>query len=193
MLLRARPVAALLLAALLSAAGPARSEDFTPRKQALLLLRVLVYDRNLKSRAGGVVRVAVVFRPGDRGSEQRRDELVAALEEVSREVIAAGLPVQVLAVPYHDAADFEVRLGRAAPACAFVCTCLGPMVKDVARATRRHAVLSMSGSKEMVEGGLAIGLVNRGQRAGVVVNLRAARSEGADLDAALLGIAEVIP
>jgi hypothetical protein len=156
-------------------------------------LRVLVYDRNLKSRAGGVVRVAVVFRPGDRGSEQRRDELVTALEEVSREVIAAGLPVQVLAVPYHDAADFEVRLGQAAPACVFVCTCLGPMVKDVARATRRHAVLSMSGSKELVEGGLAIGLVNRGQRAGVVVNLRAARSEGADLDAALLGIAEVIP
>lgn len=169
------------------------ADDFTPRKQALLLLRVLVYDRNLRSRAGGEVRVAVVFRAGNQGSEAQRDELVAALEEVSREVIAAGLPVKVLAVPYHDAADFEARLGRAAPACAFVCAWLEPMVKDVSRATQRHAVLSMSGSKEMVEGGLAIGLVNRGQRAGVVVNLRAARSEGADLDAALLGIAEVIP
>jgi len=34
--------------------------------------------------------------------------------------------------------------------------------------------------------------VNRGLRAGVIVNLPGARGEGADLDAALLGIAEII-
>jgi hypothetical protein len=188
-----RSAIALLLAALVAAGGVARGEDLTPRKQALLLLRVLVYDRNLKVRARDAVRVVVAFRAGDRRSEAERDEFVAAFEAVSREVVAAGLPIEVAAVPYHDAADFEVRLRAAAPTGLYVCARLDQAVKEIARISRRNAVLSAAGSKEMVEAGLAIGLVNRGLRASVVVNLSGARGEGADLDAALLGIAEVIP
>ncbi len=190
---RARTAVALTFAALMAAAAPARAEDLTPRKQALLLLRVLVYDRNLKTRAHDAVRVAVAFRAGDRRSEEQCGRVVAAFQEVSREVVAAGLPVEVVAVPYEDGADFEARLEAAAATSLYVCPRLEPMVKDIAKAARRHAVLSAAGSKEMVEAGLAIGLVNRGLRAGVVVNLSAARSEGADLDAALLAVAEVIP
>jgi hypothetical protein len=178
---------------MLLAAGSARADDLTPRKQALLLLRVLVYDRNLRARADGVVRVAVAFRAGDRRSEEKRDELVAALEDVSREVVALGLPIAVVAMPYQDAADFDARLGRSAPACVYVCTGLEPLVKEIAAVARRRAVLSVSGSREMAEAGLAVALVNRGSRAGVVVNLPAARAEGADLDAALLAIAEIVP
>ncbi len=192
--MRARAAAAaLLLLATLSAAATARADELTPRKQALLLLRVLVYDRNLKARAGGVVRVAVAFRAGDRRSEQERDELVSALEAVSREVLALGLPVDVVAVPYHDGVEFEARLARTAPACVYVCTSLEPVVKEIAGAAQRRAVLSASGSRRMAESGLALAIVNRGKRAGVVVNLPAAKAEGADLDAALLAIAEVIP
>jgi len=140
-----------------------------------------------------VVRVAVAFRPGDRSSELERDELVAALEEVSREVVALGLPVGVVAVPYHDPADFEARLVRNAPACVYVCASLDPMVKEITWAAQRHGVLTASSSRRMAESGLALALVNRGKRAGIVVNLPAAKAAGADLDAALLAIAEVIP
>jgi len=188
-----RAAIAFLLAALVAVGSVARAEDLTPRKQALLLLRVLVYDRNLKLRARDAVRVAIAFRAGDRRSEAERDEFVAAFEAVAREVVAAGLPIEVAAVPYHDAADFEARLRAMAPTGLYVCARLDQSVKEIARISRSNAVLSAAGSKEMVEAGLAIGLVNRGLRAGVVVNLSGARGEGADLDAALLGIAEVIP
>lgn len=188
-----RAAAASLLAAALVVAGAALAEDLTPRKQALLLLRVLVYDRNLAARAHDAVRVAVAYRAGDRRSETERDRIVGAFEEVSREVVAAGLPVEVVAVPYHGAADFEARLRAVAAAGLYVCRQLAPVVKEIAKAARSQAVLSAAGSREMAEAGLAIGLVNRGLRAGVVVNLPAAREEGTDLDAALLGIAEVIP
>jgi hypothetical protein len=182
----------LLLAALAAGSAPARAEELSPRKQALLLLRVLVYDRNLRARAGGAVRVAIAYRAGDRRSEERRDEMVGAFEDVAREVVVAGMPVEVVAVPYRDEADFESRLRAPSPACLYVCAGLELVVKEIAAATRRHAVVSAAGSKELVEAGLAIGLVNRGQRAAVVVNLAAARGEGADLEAALLAIAEVI-
>jgi hypothetical protein len=188
-----RATALALLAATLAAASPARGDDVPARKQALLLLRVLAYDRNLKARAGDAVRLAVAYRPGDRESEERRTALVAAFEEVSREVVAGGLPVEVAAVPWRDAADFEARVAAARPAGVYVCGGLLGVAKEIARVTRRHGVLSAGASKDLVEAGLAVGMVNRGLRAGVVVNLHAAKAEGVDLDATLLGIAEVIP
>ncbi|HTP26689.1 MAG TPA: YfiR/HmsC family protein [Anaeromyxobacteraceae bacterium] len=192
-MLSSRPATALLLAALVALPWPVQADDLAPRKQALLLLRVLVYDRNLKSRAGNSVRVAVAFRASDRESEKRRDELVSAFEQVSREVVAAGLPVEVVAVPYRDATDFEARLAAAHPSALYACVQLEPAAGIIARMTRRLHILSAAGSRFMPESGLAIGLVSRGQRAAVIVNLRAAKGEGADLDAALLSIAEVLP
>jgi hypothetical protein len=187
-----RVIAALLLAALVGEAAPARGDDLSPRRQALLLLRVLAYDRNLKTRARGAVRVAVVFRAGDRRSEEQGEEMAAAMAEVARQVVTAGLPVEVLALPYRDAADFEARLEAAAPTCLYVCDALRPAVKEIASAARRRAALAASASREMVQDGLALGIVRAGLHWSLIVNQPAAREEGVDLDAELLEIAEVI-
>jgi hypothetical protein len=189
---RARILAAVLLAALVGEAAPARGDDLSTRRQALLLLRVLVYDRNLQARAHGAVRVAVVFRAGDRRSEEQGEEMAAAMSEVARQVVAAGLPVEVLRLPYRDAADFEARLEAAAPTCLYVCDALRPEVKEIARAARQHSALAATASREMVNAGLALGVVRSGLRWSLIVNLPAAREEGVDLDAELLEIAEVI-
>jgi hypothetical protein len=185
-------VSALCVAALLAAGTPARADDLPARKQALLLLRVLVYDRNLKARAGDAVRVAVAFRPSDRESEDQRAALVGAFEEVSRDVVAAGMPVQVVTVPFQDPADFGARLAAAHPSALYACARLEPVAGVIAKATRRLHVLSAAGSRQMTDSGVAIGLVNRRAHASVIVNLRAAKEEGANLDAALLAIAEVL-
>jgi hypothetical protein len=189
---RARIASALLLAALVAGPAAARGADMSPRRQALLLLRVLVYDRNLEARARGAVRVAVVFRAGDRRSEEQGEGMAAAMAEVARQVVAAGLPVEVMTMPYRGAADFEARLEAAAPTCLYVCDALRPEVKEIARAARRHAALAASASREMVEDGLALGVVRSGLRWSLVVNISAAREEGVDLDAEFLEIAEVI-
>jgi hypothetical protein len=189
---RARTVAALLLAASAAAPVAVRGADLSPRRQALLVLRVLVYDRNLEARARGAVRVAVVFRAGDRRSQEQGEEMAAAMSEVARQVVAAGLPVEVARLPYRDAADFEAQLAAAAPTCLFVCDALRPAVKEIAAAARRRAVLTASATREMVKAGLALGVVRSGPRWSLVVNIAAAREEGADLEAELLEIAEVI-
>jgi hypothetical protein len=183
--------AAGMAAGLLAWSG-ARAADLPPRNQALLLLRILVYDRNLKQRAEGTVTVGVVFRPHDAVSEQQRDALVAALESVAEDVVAAGMPVKALAIPYRDPADLDARIARLRPAAVYVGAALSGSVKEIVRVTRRRSVLSVCGSREMVADGIGVGLVNRGRRAGVVVGLESTRSEGVDLDSALLAMAEVI-
>jgi hypothetical protein len=188
---------ASLLAAALVVAGTVRpataaAEELPSRAQALLLLRVLAYDRNLTQRARAGVIVAVLFKPGDKGSEEHRAALQVAFESVSRDVVVAGLPVRVEAVPYHDAADFEARLDALKPSLAYVDPILARAVPDIVQVTRRRGVLTADGSRVMVEAGLAIGVVAQAGRAGLIVNLKASRLEGADLDAALLAVCDVI-
>lgn len=190
-----RPVALALTACVASgaAAMPARAEDLPARNQALLLLRVLVYDRNLKGRAGDMVRVAVAYKAGDAASEAERDALMAAYQEVAKEVVAQGLPVKVEALPWRDAADFAARLGERRFSAVHAGRGLAAVAEELSRASRKARSLTFAPAREMVSAGLAVALVFRGERAGLVVNLGAARAEGAELDPALLQLAEVLP
>jgi hypothetical protein len=116
-----RLLAALLL--VLAAAPAAGAGEISPRQRALLLLRVLVYDRALAQRAGGEVKVAVVFRP--EGDAAEREALLATFEE-------------------------------------------------------------------LLEGGFSLALVDRGERAGLMLDPEAAAAAGADFDSALLSVAELV-
>jgi hypothetical protein len=52
--------------------------------------------------------------------------------------------------------------------------------------------MAVAGDRALAEAGIAVALVNRGRRAGVVVNLAAAREEGLALDASLLALADIV-
>ena len=192
--MKLRRATCLLLAALAActARPAAAAEDLPPRNQALLLLRVLAYDRNLLQRAHAAVIVVVIYRPGDKASEDRRTSLVAAFEDVSRDVVVAGLPVRVESVPYRDAADLEARLDALHPALSYVDSALVRAVPDIVQVTRRRGVLTADGSRSLVEAGLSIGVVAASGRAHLIVGLKASRQEGADLDAALLAVSDVL-
>lgn len=174
------------------AAAAGAGAGIAPGQRALLLLRVLSYDRNLPTRAGGEVRVAVVYRPGAGASERERDALVAAGGELAGRVVVGGRPVHFEPVPFEDGPAFRARLARLRPAALYVCGGLEAEVPDLARAAAEQAALSLCGDRAGLRRGLAVGLVDRGERAGIAVNPRAAAAQGADLDSALLSVAERI-
>lgn len=182
---------ASLLLAMLLAMGIARVDaaEIPPDKRALILMRVLAYDRNLAGRSGEVVRVAVLYRAGDARSEQAAGELVGAAGSAQRSV--AGKPVQLVSVAF--AADtLERDLARAGASAVYVSSGLSGVTSQISDVTQRRKALSLSSEEELVQSGLAIGLVRRGDRAVILVNLVAARAEGADLSADLLRLAEVV-
>jgi len=184
-----RLAASLLLS--LALATPAGAAPMTPRQQALILLRALVYDRNLRARAGSEVAVAVVFRPGHAASEAERTALVEVLDEVSQQAVAAGLPVRVFTVAWRDREDLAARLADRPAAALFACSGLEEQAAALAEVARRRGVLAASGSRVPLEQGFALALVERGSRAGLVVSPAAAAAQGADLDSALLQLAEI--
>jgi hypothetical protein len=192
--LAARAACAALAAGLLAATAGASPppSDLPARTRVLLLLRVLLYDRNLAVRAGDALVVAVLYAPGDPRSEADRDEMLAAFDEASQEVLAGGRVVRGVAVAMRSEAALSAELGRGGFAAAYACTGLLQQARAIAGAAAARGVPSAAGGRDEVLAGLAVGVVPRGERAAIVVNAAAARAQGADLEAKLLAVAEVV-
>jgi hypothetical protein len=169
--------------------GRGTAADIPSDKKALILLRVLAYDRNLAGRSGAAVHVAVLYKTGDPVSERSASDLIAAAGVSERSV--AGKPVRLVSLAFSPD-SVERDLQRIEAAAAFVAPGLEPAVPRIAATTQRLGILSFSSEEEMVKSALSIGLVRRGERAAILVNLVAARAENADLSADLLRLAEVV-
>src|SRR5690348_6250396 len=115
-------VGLLLVWTVVTFAATARAEELSPTQQSLLFLRVLAYDRNLKTRANGAITVAVLDRAGKPESEQARKGVVTALEEIAKKVAVAGLPVRVASIEFANPAATSVRLQELHASAAFVCS-----------------------------------------------------------------------
>jgi hypothetical protein len=171
---------------------PASGADGLPAdKHALIVLRVLAYDRNLPQRADEVVRLAVLYRFGDRASERAAEALMASLRGDAGKIMVAARPVQVVGIPY-SADGLETDLARVSVVAAIVCPGLSGEVAVISAASRKHAILTFTDDEQMVRAGLSIGVVRRSERAAILIDLVAARAEGADLSADLLRLAEVV-
>ena len=181
----------LLLVALSGGARSAQAGDLPPRNTALLILRALAYDRKIKARAGAEVRVLVLYQSGNQPSEATKSDLVGALEDAARETTVAGLPVRVTSLAYSDAGGLDAALKSDHIAAVYVCLGVTSHASSIAEVSRRRAVLSFSGDEDSVKSSLSIGLITRGTKPTVLVNLMASKAEGADLDPALLRVAEV--
>jgi hypothetical protein len=175
-----------------SAVASVAVADVRPSQQSVLILRILAYDRNLKARAGSSVTIALLYKAGEADSEAANKSVGTAIEEVSKGANIAGLPVRVVHIPFTDVAAFEAKAASEKVAAVYVCPGLGDAVKGVSAVTRRRQMLSIAGTESYLTSGLGIGILMRSDKPTVVVNLPATKAEGADLDAGLLRVAEVI-
>jgi|1185.fasta_scaffold00759_2 aconitase A len=188
--LRRAPIAALLFLALVCA-GRAGA-DVPAANQAMLVLRILSYDRNVADRAGKEVTIAVLARAGSAASETMQGSIAGALQEAGSRTAVSGLPVKVVKLNWAGAAKLESDLAASHASALYVGPELADAIGQLPRIAQKHRILSFSEGDEYVNSGVSIALVRRENRVAIVVNLPGARSEGADLDSALLRIAEVV-
>ena len=171
--------------------GAALADQVPASTQAMLLLRTLAYDHRLKERAGSTVTILVVYKPGNGDSEAAQKEITSALDAVSKKATVAGLPSKVVAIPFSTAQKFDADAKSSFAVAIYVCAGVEGSISEIARVARDRSMLSFTGTEAHVDGGVAIGLVTRGGKAAILINLKSAEAAGSDLDGALLRIAEV--
>ncbi|WP_224241238.1 YfiR family protein [Hyalangium gracile] len=183
---------ALLLVVLGFSRAALAADDLAPGKQAALLLRVLPYDRAFSRRATNTVKIAVVYRGGNLESETYAIDMATALRDLARTTAIRNLPVQVISIAYSSQEEFAAAMARQPLAALYVCPGLVDVLESITGTTRQSRILSFSGREREVRERLSVGLLRKGARPALIVNLRSSLAEGADLQPELLALSEVI-
>lgn len=182
---------ALSLAWALACPRPAAAQDVPAARQVLILSRALSYDGNLKQRAGGDLLIAVVGRNGAPAS----DSIAAAMSEAFQalaNVKVQGMPLRSIRIGYSTPAALESAIVAQGIDVLYICPGLEAELAVITGLCRKKRLLSFGSRVEHVERGLSLGVFTVEGRPTIVVNLAAAREEGAAFASDLLRLARVV-
>jgi hypothetical protein len=158
-------------------------------RQVLIVLRVLAYDRALATRAPGN-RVGVLILHDTSKTSRADAALWAAGFALVPNVKAGGRQIRPMPLEVGSEQALDAALALHRPALVILAG-----VSDIAvvrRATRKHQAMSFSPREVDVRAGVAFGIVQTEEGNQIVINLQAARAEGAKLGAGLLQLARLV-
>jgi hypothetical protein len=178
---------ALALAALCVAA-PARADGQDDRR-ALVLLRVLSYDRNLVTRAADRVTILVVY--DEPAGAEERDRWLVALAG-TRKITVADREVVTRTHKFKDQARLATVVGELQATAIVVCGGLDQSLPAIRAVARAHHAMTFTTRESEVAAGFSVGLVAGDHRDVIAINPGAARAEGVQFEAGLLKIAKRI-
>ena len=156
--------------------------------QASLFARILGFDRALDVPASRVVVIGILRQRQYRPSVDAADELLAAVAALPEGDLVLR-PILVEPGPEK----LETLLDRQPLAALYVTPLRALEVETVAALARERRIRTLTGVPAYLERGLSTGLGLVDGRPEILVNLDAARAEGADYSSQLLALARVVP
>ncbi len=151
--------------------------------QATMAVRILEYDRALRSWAGGAVTIGIVARSAQNASEFR--EALAGRD-------AQGLPIRVVEHTFKDPEGLRAWIERSGVRLLYVAPDVGSDGAAALSAVAARRVPTLVATRAHFQGGATLGLVVRDGKPHIMVNLGLSRAAGMDLDPKLLQLSEVV-
>lgn len=186
---------AIGIAALGSGAGrpvTAQEMDVPVDVQIPLLYKILTFDRNLGARmVGDGIVIAIIYQEGFRASVTARDQVLEAVRRIGESSIS-GQPVHWVSLELTEVADLEAAFAKNRVDVIYVAPLRSVGLDRIATAARGKQVTSFTGVPEFVDRGIAVGVGLQRERAQIIVNLSAARAEGAEFGSQLLNLARIV-
>lgn len=186
----------MLLCSLLAATAltpvPAHAQtSLTPVRRALILSRIVAYDKNL-AVAGQPLTVAVVTKAAKAAANSDADELAAAFQKVAAETKVGGSELRAVRLTYTDLASFEAALSKLGVKAVYLAEGLDGDLEAITRLTRGRKILSLCGQEATVRAGVSVGVYVDESKTRMIVNLAATQAEGVTFPPELLRLAEVV-
>jgi hypothetical protein len=178
---------------LLALAGGIASaqQDVPPERQVLILARALSYDDDIKSRVGDDVHLAIVSKPGNSTSEQMAAVMQKAFRGISS-VKVQGLPLRLSALVFSSGSALASAVSSQGIDVLYVCAGLEADLPAIIEVSRKSRALSIGSREDHMVRGLALGVLPVEGKPTIIVNLGAAKAEGAAFSSDLLRLAKVI-
>ena len=163
--------------------------DTDDERRALVVLRILAYDRNLGKRAGDTVTI-VVAAPATADGDAERARWLRAFESLGK-IKVDGRRLVIAGHRVADAKKLDRELADAKAAAVLLCD--GAIaIADLTPITRARKTLSIATREADVHAGVAVGVIRGTKRDEIVVNIAGATAEGVKFDAGLLQLARKV-
>ncbi len=151
--------------------------------QATMAVRILEYDRALRTWSGGRLTIGVVAR---------RSGGAAEFEQALSGRDAQGVPIRVAEHAYRDAEGLRAWIERSGVGLLYLAPDAGAESAAAVAVAAARRVPVLVASRAQFRDGATVGLVVRDGKPHILVNLGASRAAGMDLDPKLLQLSEVV-
>ena len=159
--------------------------------QVELISKILTFNRSLSPRNGDTIVVAILYQKIFRPSNTTKTDFLNFTDSGKLRVFG-GLPYRVLALEITSTLREIASTMLDLIDVLYVTPLRSVDMNDLKTMTRRKQILTVTGVPEYVEEGLALGIDMKGQKPQILINLPAAKAEGADFSSGLLNLARVI-
>jgi hypothetical protein len=173
----------VLVIALLPAAWAWGSMPVPVDVQTELFLNIGKHDRAFDPKKSIVL--GIVY-------QEQFPESVAAKNAAIEAVKSRNLPITCVALDARSQQALRKRLTETEANIVYVAPLRAIDVGDIGRITRQRGIRTVTGVPEYVDLGIAVGIGLRNQRPLIIINLEAARAEGASFSSQLLSLARIV-
>ncbi len=185
-----RNIAWVLVLVLVQLAMPWAQEMPVPVEvQFVLFAKILSFDRNLDSGKEAETSIGILYQQKYRPSLLAKKQFMEAVAAAGKD---AGIRFRCIPIGIHDQTDLRDAVAKHDVDVLYIAPLRSVQVKDIISVSRERRVTTLTGVPEYVEAGLAVGIGAKAEKPRILVNVNAAKAEGADFKARLLKMAKVI-
>ncbi len=188
------PIFRLVLTIILTFSGTARfhaQEMVVPIKlQLALFLKILPFDWNLKDRVGNEIVFAIFYQNNFGISYNAKEGFLKVVKESSVKEID-GIPLRFVSIDIEET-DLAEAITRDNVDILYITPLRAMEIEKITNLSRAQKITTLTGVPDYVESGLAVGVGVKGEKPLIIINLKAAKAEGADFSSQLLKLAKVI-
>jgi hypothetical protein len=191
--MRCRNIISMLLAIILCSTQRLHAADLPLDKQVEFFLKVLKFDRTAMGKAGDIIRVAIVY-DANNGTPS---DLVSQIDDILYAKTTSGESIGDKKLNYSlfsfaSKAQFEQQLHSFQISAFFIMPGNDKNVELISEVAKASGIITFSGVEGYMSRGVAVGVKDVEGKPKIVVHLPMAKEQGADLDANLLKLADII-
>lgn len=159
-------------------------------QQFPLLLKILIFDRNLETKVGDEIVVGILYQERFRRSLSVKDDFINSTNNSTKKSVN-NIPFRTVSIDIESNDLETVVMSRKID--LFYVTPLRAFAMDkITNLSRSKRIMTLTGVPEYVEAGVSVGIGLKGGRPNILINLEAAKAEGVDFSSRLLRLAQII-
>lgn len=160
-------------------------------EQAPLLLKILSFDRTLKTKSADNLTIGVLYQDKFRTSKMAANEFVSFLKD-NNDLHVNKLKVKCVLINLADLNDQKATTILQNVDAFYIAPLRAFDIYEITKISRAKKIATMSGVPEYINAGISIGLDLVAEHPKILININSAKSEGIEFNSQLLKLAEVI-